>query len=318
MTARPANETESKLVRSSSSRPRLYDCAIIGGGPAGLTAAVYLARYRRDIIVFDKGESRASLIRKSHNYPGFPDGISGRDLLGILRRQVENYEIEIVNAEIIDLSRHDEGFLASFANGSVKAQFVLMATGIIDEKPKFPGLTEAVSDGLIRYCPVCDGFEVTDQRIAVIGHGTDASNKARFLRTYSTDVTLGSLNPLDKDPDALEVLRKAAIKTVGPIVGLERDGNKIRMIIQGAPAISFDVMYPALGSLVRSELASALGAKTNEVGCLQIDVHQRTTVPGIYAAGDAVSDLHQIAVATGHAAIAATHIHKSLEENFRT
>jgi thioredoxin reductase (NADPH) len=294
-----------------------YDCAIIGGGPAGLTAAIYLARYRRNIIVFDKPESRASLIPESHNYPGFPNGISGRDLLGILRRQAENYHIKIVSSQVRDLQRHGAKFVAATDADQATAQFVLLATGIIDESPKLPGLPEAISDGLIRYCPVCDGYEVIDQRIAVLGYGADASSKARFLRTYSTDVTVVSLDPRDQNLDAVETLRKAGIKIVGPVVAIERDGGKIRAVMPGAPLASFDVMYPALGCGVRSELASALGAKTNDVGCLEVDSHQRTTIPGIYAAGDVVSDLHQIAVATGHAAIAATHIHKSLGENFR-
>lgn len=294
-----------------------FDCLIVGGGPAGLTAAVYLARYRRNIIVFDKGESRASRIPESHNYPGFPQGISGRDLLGVLRRQAENYRIKIVSTRVTDLQRHGAGFVAASGQDRVEAQFVLLATGIVDESPKLPGLPEAISDGLIRYCPVCDGFEVTDQRIAVLGHSNDASSKARFLRTYSTDVTLVSLDPINQNHDAIEMLRKAGIKTAGPVVAIERDGEKIRAVVEGAAPISFDVMYPALGCGVRSELASALGAKTNDVGCLEVDAHQRTSVSGIYAAGDVVSDLHQIAVATGHAAIAATHIHKSLHENFR-
>ena len=88
-------------------------------------------------------------------------------------------------------------------------------------------------------------------------------------------------------------------------------------VLQGGQTLSFDVVYPALGCGVRSELAVALGAKTNDVGCLEVDAHQQTTVDGVYAAGDVVSDLHQIAVATGHAAIAATHIHKSLPENYK-
>jgi thioredoxin reductase (NADPH) len=301
----------------SSMKLGTFDCLIIGAGPAGLTAALYLARYHRNIIVFDKGESRASLIPTSHNYPGFPDGISGRDLLGILRRQAENYKIRIENAEVTDLSLNERGFLAKFEGGQLTAQFVLLATGIVDERPTLPGLTEAISDRLVRYCPVCDGFEATDKRIAVLGHGGDASSKARFLRTYSTDVTLASLDPFNPHDQTMQSLREAGIKTVGPVMALERVDNVLRAIMRDAPPLHFDVIYPALGCGVRSNLASALGAKTNDVGCLEVDAHQRTTAPRIYAAGDVVSDLHQIAVATGHAAVAATHIHKSLGENFR-
>jgi thioredoxin reductase (NADPH) len=194
----------------------------------------------------------------------------------------------------------------------------LLATGIVDESPDVPGLDEAVAKGSIRYCPVCDGYEAADQRIGVLGHGEDASSKARFLRTYSNDVTLLSLDERGSgNTETARSLREAGIKMAAPVRAIEHSADGMRAVVRGGKALLFDVIYPALGCGVRSELASALGAKTNDVGCLEVDGHQRTTVDGIYAAGDVVSDLHQIAVATGHAAIAATHIHKSLPENFK-
>jgi thioredoxin reductase (NADPH) len=294
-----------------------FDCLIIGGGPAGLTAAIYLARYRRRIILFDGGDSRASLIPTSHNYPGFPDGVSGPGLLQALRKQAQAYGVQMIGARITDLKRDGEGFTATSGTEVIKARFVLLATGIVDEAPDVPGLDEAVAKGSIRYCPVCDGYEAADQRIGVLGHGEDASGKARFLRTYSNDVTLLSLDERSGNTEQARSLRDAGIKVAGPVRAIERSADGMRAVMQGGKSVLFDVIYPALGCGVRSELASALGAKTNHVGCLEVNSHQRTTVEGIYAAGDVVSDLHQIAVATGHAAIAATHIHKSLPENFR-
>jgi thioredoxin reductase (NADPH) len=302
----------------SSAAPQPYDCVIIGGGPAGLTAAVYLARYRRRIVLFDAGDSRAALIPESHNYPGFPEGVSGPGLLSALRKQAETYGITLISAPITELKREGGGFTAKFGKDEVKSRFVLLATGIVDESPDLPGIKEAIAKGSIRYCPVCDGYEATDQRIGVLGHGDDASSKARFLRTYSNDVTLLSLDESGgKDSGTAKSLREAGIKVAGPVGAIEHSGDGIRAVLRGGKTLSFDVVYPALGCGVRSGLASALGAKTNDVGCLEVDSYQRTTVAGIYAAGDVVSDLHQIAVATGHAAIAATHIHKSLPENFK-
>jgi thioredoxin reductase (NADPH) len=291
-----------------------FDCLIIGGGPAGLTAAVYLARYRRRIILFDNGESRASLIPESHNYPGFPDGVSGPGLLRALGKQAQAYGIQMVGARITGLKRDDRGLAATSGGQEIKARSVLLATGIVDQSPDLPGHDEAVARGLIRYCPVCDAYEATDQRIGVLGRGDDASSKARFLRTYSKDVTLLSLDELGGSAGPL---REAGIKVAGPVVAIEHSAEGMRAVLQSGQTLSLDVIYPALGCGVRSELASRLGARTNDVGCLEVDSHQRTTVAGIYAAGDVVSDLHQIAVGTGHAAIAATHIHKSLPENFK-
>jgi thioredoxin reductase len=112
-----------------------FDCLIIGGGPAGLTAAVYLARYRRRIILFDGGDSRALLIPKSHNYPGFPEGVSGPELLQALRKQAQAYGVEMIGARITELRRDGEGFTATSGRELIKARFVLLATGIVDESP---------------------------------------------------------------------------------------------------------------------------------------------------------------------------------------
>src|SRR4051812_15209332 len=163
----------------------MLDCLVIGGGPAGLTAAIYLARYRRSVAVYDAGHSRAALIPKSHNYPGFPTGISGVELLDRLARQVAFYQVPILGAWITSLDKTREGFVATNRNGEVTARTVLLATGIVDVAPQIDGLDEAVSRGVVRYCPVCDAFEAVGRRIAVLGRSDVAISKAKFLRNYS-------------------------------------------------------------------------------------------------------------------------------------
>ncbi|MDA9519786.1 hypothetical protein XI06_05300 [Bradyrhizobium sp. CCBAU 11434] len=288
----------------------VLDCLIVGGGPAGLTAAIYLARYRRSVAVFDDGKSRAAWIPKSHNYPGFPSGVSGRELLNLLKLQAKSYDVELVRERISSLEKSDAGFRAVHGDFEIHARRVLFATGIIDEAPDLDGVEKAVLAGTVRYCPVCDAYEAIDRRIAVMGQGAGALAKARFLRHYSDRVTL----VVTETPTA-ELLAEAEEAGISVRLAdrqLEIKDGSIHISGGSNGAETFDVLYPALGCSVGSKLAVRLGAAANEVGCLVVDGHQQTTIDGIYAAGDVVSDLHQISVATGHAAVAATAIHKSL------
>jgi thioredoxin reductase (NADPH) len=295
------------------------DCLIIGGGPAGLTAAIYLARYRRKVLVVDDGHSRAELIPESHNYPGFAGGISGPDLLRALRDQAERYGAILRHGRITDLQTGADGFIAAFEGEQLSASKVLLATGIIDESPALPGLRDAIYDGALRFCPICDAYEVMDQRIGVLGRIATACKKALFLRTYSRQVTLlPTDDPNSMSDDIRKALQQAGVTVPDErVIDVERKGELIEAMLRNGTRCEFDVVYPIMGCEVRSGLGKALGARTNEIGCLHVDECQSTSVPGLYAAGDVVSDLHQISVGIGHAAIAATKIHNSLPHNFR-
>lgn len=291
-----------------------FDCVIIGGGPAGLTAATYLGRFRRKVVVVDAGHSRAMSIPESHNYPGFVGGISGPDLLALLRKQAKQYGAEILRGIVSGLDRQGDGFRVVIDSRSIGAASVLMATGLTDKAPAMPGLRHAVADTSVRYCPVCDGYEATD--IAIYGAIEDAEPKALFMRTYSRKVTV---LPQYRADDAIGARLKQAgiILASSPPVDLRPIEAGIAVELQSGEHFTFDVVYPALGCRVHSDLAVALGARHNDVGCLKVDDKQRTTVEGIWAAGDVVSDLHQLSVAAGHAGVAATAIHHSLPHNFR-
>jgi len=291
-----------------------YDCLVVGGGPAGLTAALYLARFRRHVLVIDAGKSRAASIPRSHNHPGFADGISGDVLLRTLRTQAEEYGAKIVVGKVLSLERTADGFAADTTIGPVLAARVVMATGITDKCPDIELLDRAAAKEMVRYCPVCDGFEAIDKKIAVYGPWEEAAGKARFLRVYSSDVTLVPTLPADTDRKNEEGDFKLATSPAAKIL-TAADG--IDVALADGRAMRFDVVYPAMGCHVHSDLAIKLGAKSNEVGCLIVDNKQQTSVPGLYAAGDVVSDLHQLVVAEAHAAIAATAIHNSLTLNLR-
>src|SRR5215212_21304 len=289
------------------------DCLIIGGGPAGLTAAIYLARYRRNVLVVDDGHSRAELIPASHNYPGFTGGISGSDLLRALRDQAERYGAVLQHGRVNDLQTADHGFVATSGGAQFSASKVLLATGIVDESPELTGLRGAIYDGALRFCPICDAYEMMDQRIGVLGRAETVCKKSLFLRTYSRRVTLLATNEPKRIPEELskELLEAGITVAPAPVIDVERKGELIEALLRDGTRREFDVIYPVMGCEVRSDLATKLGARANETGCVHVDDGQNTSVAGLYAAGDVVSDLHQISVALGHAAIAATKIHNS-------
>jgi thioredoxin reductase (NADPH) len=285
-------------------------------GPAGLTAATYLARFRRNALLVDDGQSRARLIPETHNYPGFL-GISGVDLLASLREQAERNGARLQQGRVEELRKADGAFIALIGNGEVRAKRVLLATGIMDESPGLPGMKDAIYRGALRFCPICDGFEASDQRIGVLGPMHTAADKARFLRSYSRDVVLLPTDDPTTNSDETQALQHAGIVVEDRVVDVDRTGDKIVALFDGGRRLSVDVLYPALGCDVRSQLATALGARSNDIGNLHVDDKQRSSVEHLYAAGDVVTDLHQISVATGHAAVAATAIHNSLPRNFR-
>jgi thioredoxin reductase (NADPH) len=297
------------------------DCVIVGGGPAGLTAALYLARVNRRFLVVDGGDPRAAWIPTSHNIPVFAEGTSGRDLLARQREHVERYGVPVLPGTVTEIGKGPDGFVTRIdADGGtreVKARRVLLATGAIDVEPELPDLPDAVQRGLVRYCPICDGFESRGKRIAVIGFGDRGLGEAVFVaRTYSRDVTLLTLGQgMDLDADERQRIAEHGIKVVHePVAALEVAGGRIMALRMASGAEHrFEVLYSVLGLKLRSELAVALGAEHDEAGALIVDDHNRTTVPGLYAAGGVVRGLDQIVVAMGHAAVAATDIHNRCE-----
>jgi thioredoxin reductase (NADPH) len=300
-------------------RMHTLDCLVIGAGPAGLTAAIYLARYRRDFLVLDGGPSRAALIPLTHNFPAWPQGVSGEKLLARLREQAQTHGARIEEARVESLQRDGDAFVATAGERKWRAAHVILATGIVDRHPDWPGLREATLQGLLRWCPICDGFEMLDQDIALVTAAASGLAHARFLRTYSRNVTLVALSDQEGlDAGGVAELEGAGIELEArPLVGFEARGRRVALRFADGTDREFDAVYPMLGCKVQGELATQLGAQCNEIGDLLVDARQCTSIDGLYAIGDVVSDINQISVGTGHAAIPATAIHNRLARNFR-
>jgi thioredoxin reductase (NADPH) len=291
-----------------------YDCLVIGGGPAGLTAAIYLTRFHLSLKVVDSGESRASWIPSSHNHAGYPDGINGKELLALMRTQAQKYGASIVTGRVTRLDRIEGGFRAEWGEGAVTARTVLLATGVHNRRPPMDLELhdEALARGLIRYCPICDGYEVTDKAVGVIGSGGHGVAEAVFIRSYTADVTLiapHEAHSLSEEDQAK--LRDYGIRTVdGPCHAVAAHDDCI--VVETAEGhYTFDSVYPALGSDTRTELATQIGCALKDEN-IKVDSHQRTSVPGVYAAGDVVLGLDQISHAMGEGGVAATTIRNDL------
>jgi thioredoxin reductase (NADPH) len=293
-----------------------YDCLVIGGGPAGLTAAIYLTRYHLSIKVVDAGKSRAALIPRTHNHAGYPDGIEGKALIALMAEQAQKYGASIVAGRVTRIDRVEGGFRAEWGEGSVLARSVLLATGVSNRRPRMDEdlHDEALARGLIRYCPICDGYEVTDRRIGVIGSGGHGVAEAVFLRGFSEDVTLIAPDTAHELSEAqkaeLDAFGIPAIDGPCAAIAAEEEG----IVVETAEGrLTFDTVYPALGSDTHVELALQLGAALKDK-VLVVDSHQRTSVPGLYAAGDVVLGLDQISHAMGEGGVAATAIRNDLAQ----
>jgi thioredoxin reductase (NADPH) len=288
----------------------LYDVIIVGAGPAGLTAATYLGRFRRKVLILDGGPSRASWIPESHNTPGFPHGVGGDALLARMGEQAGLYGAERRTARAETLTRAADGFTLTLDDAdTVRGRFVLLATGVVDRLPALANIEDAIHAARVRICPICDAYEAIGQRIAVLGDGDLGLREAAFLTTYSPNVTLLHLGssatlsePLARGVELLSVDLASVSVGAGPI----------EVAPPGQEARAFDCLYLALGCEMQSRLAVRWGATHDEQNNLVVNAHQETSIDGLYAAGDVVRGLNQIAVATAEAAIAATDIHRRL------
>lgn len=309
-------DDEPVAVRST---PRC-DVLVIGGGPAGLTAAIYLARFRRSVLVIDEGKSRAASIPRSHNMPGYPEGVVGGELVAAMRTQAEHYGVRFAagRAEAIEAHGNGDrsgssGFAVVCGRKRLGARSVLLATGASDVTPEMPHLAEALRSGALRYCPVCDGYEVIDQRVGVVADSAAGIDEALYLRHFTPYLLLfragPAFAPTGGDRRRLARAGVALVDTPIDSIRLWRGRVTVR---HGTGESQCDALYSALGLHVHSELGVALGAKVDAEGYVLTDRHQRTSVEGLYAAGDVARGLNQISVAAGSAAIAAAAMHRWL------
>ena len=283
-----------------------YDVIIIGGGAAGLNAALVLGRCRRSVLVFDSNQRRNAV---SHALHGFlsRDGMPPQELLRIGREQLLPYGVEIVDTEISNAKQRDTLFEVITAQGQVfKSRKLLLATGIVDNLPELTGFHEFYGVSAF-HCPYCDGWESRDKRIVAYAKGKQIADYALTLRPYSADLILCTNGPCDLNADERARLMRNGIPLVEKQVDRMEgtNGQLTRIVFADGEAIERDVLFFHLGQKQRSQLAAQLGCKVSDEGGVQADPDCTTKIPGLFIAGDATRDVQQLIVAAAEGVKAA-------------
>jgi thioredoxin reductase (NADPH) len=293
-----------------------FDCAVIGGGPAGLVASLYLGRYRRPTVQFAGGRPRAFWIPRTHNLLGYAGGISGRDLLRRLEKQVKEVDVTRMSS-CAKVRRISGGFAVEGEYSIVTAKKVILATGMEDVQPIIPNILRLRQQALLRYCPICDAFEYSGKSMVVLSQDDHGLKTGLFLRRYSKNITVIMESAQKPSQSLVKKCERAGVRLIrGRLDGIERRlGNKgVVVHLSQQKPIEARVCYVALGTVV-NDLAWRHFRNLDRAsdGRIQVDVKQQTNIPGLYAIGDCTEGLAQISVAAGQAATAATAIHNELQ-----
>ena len=301
--------------------PKTREVIIIGGGIAGLSAAVYLGRAQRDTLAIDSGHSMAKWEPVVENYLGFADGISGEDLLEQGRRQAERHEVEFAEDEVEQISRDDSVFVLRGKSRTYRAQRLLLATGIFHLPPKIPGVKECLGHSMF-FCKDCDGFRVREKRIAICGANNEAVEYALGMLHYSACVMVATNGekPRWSERHARWIEEYEIPVHCGRIEDVEhRDRKILGLRLANGQEVKIDYIFTTRGDVFHTELAEGLGAKLDEDGQIIVDHCMRTTVPKLYAAGCVTPANCQMIIAAGEGAAAAQAINRDLfEESLKT
>ncbi|GAA4069776.1 NAD(P)/FAD-dependent oxidoreductase [Actinomadura miaoliensis] len=295
---------------------RNHDVAIIGGGAAGLSAAVTLARSLRSVVVVDAGEPRNAPADGAHNVLGH-DGIPPLELLAAGRREAAHYGAQMRHDRAVATRRHDGGFEVELAGGeTVWARRLLLATGLIDQLPDVPGLRELWGKSVL-HCPYCHGWEVRGQRVGVLGTSPRSVHQALMFRQLSEEVTLFAHRMPDPSDEAWAQLAALSIQVVDGTVDRLRieDGALRAVVLEDGHEFGVDAVAVAPRFVARSDLYEQLGGTPTDQPAgafIATDPMGRTEIPGVWAAGNSTDLGAMVAAATGAGVVAAAAINADL------
>jgi thioredoxin reductase (NADPH) len=296
--------------------PRRSDVIIVGGGIAGLSAAIYLGRAKRDTLVIDSGKSMARWEPDVQNYLGFPGGISGSELLRRARQQARRYHVKFIRDEIISARSGTRHFQLRGRKTNYSCRRLLLATGIFHIPPDIPGVKPCLGHSMF-FCKDCDGYRVRNRRIAVYGWTNETAEYALAMLAYSAQVAIvtdGRKPHWSRRHEKWIRASRIPIhrKTIRDVH--HHCGQIHSLAFNDGPDLDIEGLFTTRGDIYFSQLAENLGAKVNGAGDIVVGVDMRTTVKGLYAAGCVTPANCQMIIAAGQGATAAQAINRNLFE----
>lgn len=292
----------------------MFDCVIVGGGPAGLTCAIFLGRYRRRVLVVDAGKPRNYASHGIHGFLG-QDSIPPAELLEKGRAEAERYGVKIISGRAEKIERDGDTFRIFTSEGRVRARRTVLAYGVRDRLPDLPEIERWYGSG-VYHCPDCDGYEVRDRKIALIGWGRNAARLALDLLVWSEDVELftdGHASELtEEDHSKLEAegIRICDRK----LKGISSAGDQITGLdFEDEGCAPVEAIFFSIGAERSCLLAEEIGCDCSDGTIdVRVDEHCRTSVEGVWAIGDLTAGSKLAITAAADGAIAAISINKSL------
>ena len=292
----------------------MYDVIIVGGGPAGLSAALMLGRSRRRVLVCDTRRPRNAASHAMHGFLS-RDGMAPGEFLAIAREQLRQYDtVELRDAEVVEAAcRPDARFHVALGDGSTfPSRKLLIATGVVDNLPQIPGFAELYGRSVF-HCPYCDGWEVRDRPLAIYGSGARGLGLSLELIGWSRDLVLCSDGPAGIDTEGLARLQRNGIRLREERV-VRLDGGEAlqRVVFESGEPLPRDALFFTTGQTQQSTLAVNLGCEFNEKGTVRTGKYESTHLPGLYVAGDASRTVQWVVVAAAEGAEAAFAINTDL------
>jgi thioredoxin reductase len=308
---------EKEEKKNNSNQEKVFDIAIIGGGFAGLSAALLLGRYIRPTIIFDSGNTRNSVTRQVHGYLGYENVCPKQLIKKAWKDTIQYKSIKVINEKVEKVHKHKDSFLLMTDRGRshIKCKYVIIATGIEDIKPHIKNFVKFDGNG-VWHCPHCDGFQSTDKRLIIISSGDKSINYAKEFLGWTDDITLFINDSYELTLEELEEAKKLNIKMVQndtpTKITVNKKGSLTGIVCKSGRSCPGDIIFYYIGYKVRNQIARQLGCELDDEGFVKVNSMQQTTVDNVYAVGDIATDRHYVVLAAASGALAAISIYETL------